>query len=155
VVHLAWAIHPSHDGRQLRRINVDGSRRILRAVGDAGVPALVYASSLGAYSPGPKDRRVDESWPTEAVPTSFYSRDKAQVERLLDDSEREAPDRRVVRLRPGLIFKREAATGIRRLFAGPFVPSPLIRPDRVLAVPDLPRSGFRLSILRTWGRHTG
>ena len=29
---------------------------------------------------------------------------------------------RVVRLRPGLIFKREAATEIRRLFAGPWLP---------------------------------
>lgn len=35
----------------------------IRAVAEAGVPALVYASSVGAYSPGPKDRSVDESWP--------------------------------------------------------------------------------------------
>jgi UDP-glucose 4-epimerase len=32
-----------------------------------------------------------------------------------------------VRLRPALIFKREAASEIRRLFAGPFLPSPLVR----------------------------
>ena len=143
VVHLAWAIQPSHDGRQLRRINVEGSRRVFRAVGEAGVSALVYASSLGVYSPGPKDRQVDESWPTDGVATSFYSRHKVEVERLLDEFEHERPDRRVVRLRPGLIFKREAATGIRRLFAGPFVPSPLIRPDRVFAVPDLPSLRFQ------------
>ena len=37
------------------------------------------------------------------------------------------PEMRVVRLRPGLIFQRAAATGIRRLFAGPFLPSPLVR----------------------------
>ena len=54
-------------------------------------PALVYASSVGAYSPGPKDRRVDETWPTGGVPTSFYSRHKAEVERLLDAFEREHP----------------------------------------------------------------
>jgi nucleoside-diphosphate-sugar epimerase len=34
---------------------------------------------------------------------------------------------RVVRLRPGLIFKREAGTEIRRLFAGPLLPTPLVR----------------------------
>jgi nucleoside-diphosphate-sugar epimerase len=28
-----------------------------------GVKRLVHASSVSVYSPGPKDRRVDESWP--------------------------------------------------------------------------------------------
>jgi nucleoside-diphosphate-sugar epimerase len=46
-----------------------------------------------------------------------------------------------VRLRPGLIFKREAAAEIRRLFAGPFLPAPLVRPEFIPAIP-LP-SGLR------------
>ena len=50
------------------------------------MPALVYASSVGAYAPGPKDRRVPETWPTTGVESSFYSRDKAAVERLLTAS---------------------------------------------------------------------
>src|SRR4051794_35663625 len=45
VVHLAWAIQPSRDLSKLRRTNVDGSARVFRAVAEAGVPALVYASS--------------------------------------------------------------------------------------------------------------
>jgi nucleoside-diphosphate-sugar epimerase len=124
-------------------VNVDGSARVFRAVAEAGVPALLYASSVGAYSPGPKDRRVDESWPTGGVPTSFYSRHKAEVERLLDRFEQEHPHVRAVRLRPGLIFKREAASGIRRLFAGPFLPSPLLRPRLLRLVPDLPSLRFQ------------
>jgi nucleoside-diphosphate-sugar epimerase len=46
---------------------------------------------------------------------------------------------RVVRLRPGLIFKREAATEIRRLFAGPFLPRALVRPELIPIFPDTPR----------------
>src|SRR3712207_7272615 len=53
-----------------------------------------------AYSPGSKDRRVDESWPTDGIETSFYSRHKAATERLLDDAEKRYPDLRSVRLRP-------------------------------------------------------
>src|SRR5688500_20115049 len=64
VIHLAWLIQPARDLETLRRVNVDGSARVFRAARDAGVRALVYASSVGAYSPGPKDRRVHESWPT-------------------------------------------------------------------------------------------
>jgi UDP-glucose 4-epimerase len=138
VVHLAWLIQPGRDREQLRRVNVDGSTRVFDAVATAGVPALVYASSVGAYSPGPKDRRVDESWPTDGIDTSFYARHKVEVERNLDVFERAHPGVRVVRLRPALIFKREAATGIRRLFAGPLLPSPLVAPRRLAFVPDIP-----------------
>jgi UDP-glucose 4-epimerase len=61
VVHLAWLIQPSRDLETLTRVNVDGSSRLFAAAAAADVPALVYASSVGAYAPGPKDRRVDES----------------------------------------------------------------------------------------------
>src|SRR3954471_10846001 len=143
VVHLAWLIQPSRDEATTHAVNVEGSARVFRACGKAGAGALVYASSVGAYSPGPKDRAVDESWPTEGVPTSFYARHKAEVERLLDRFEAEFPGVRSVRLRPGLIFKREAAQQIRRYFAGPFLPSPLIRPGLIPVVPDVERLRFQ------------
>jgi UDP-glucose 4-epimerase len=143
IVHLAWKIQPSRAGEVLRMTNVHGSSRVFLAAAETRVPALVYASSVGAYSPGPKDRRVDESWPTNGVRTSFYARQKAEVERILDRFERDRPETRVVRLRPGLIFKREAASGIRRLFAGPFLPSPLLHPRLLPLVPDLPRLRFQ------------
>jgi UDP-glucose 4-epimerase len=143
VVHLAWAIQPSRDQAAVEAINVHGSRRVFEAAAAAGVPALVYASSVGAYSPGPKDRRTAEDWPTDGIGTSFYARHKAAAERILDEVERGHPELRAVRLRPALIFQREAASEIRRLFAGPFLPSPLVRPDLLPAVPDTPRLAFQ------------
>lgn len=147
VVHLAWAIQPSHDLPALRRTNVDGSRRVFRAVAEAGVPALVYASSVGAYSPGPKDRPVDESWPTEGTATSFYARHKAEVERLLDHFQAERPETRVVRLRPGLIFKRSSGEEQRRYFLGPFFPRSLARQGAFAVVPDI--DGLRFQAVHT------
>jgi UDP-glucose 4-epimerase len=143
VVHLAWLIQPARDISTLRATNVKGSARVFEAVAEAKVPSLVYASSVGAYSPGPKDRRVDESWPTEGISSSFYSRHKAEVERLLDDFEGAHPEIRVVRLRPGLIFKRESASEQRRLFAGPFLPSFLMNPRFIPVVPSHPRLRFQ------------
>ena len=136
-VHLAWLIQPSRDKDKLWRTNVYGSHRVFEAVARAGVGALVYASSVGVYSPGPK-RRVDESWPREGVRTSWYARHKAEVERRLDAFEREHADVRVVRLRPALIMKRGAAEEVRRLFFGPFLPSALARPGRLPLVPHIP-----------------
>lgn len=135
VIHLAWLIQPSRDERQTRSVNVDGSARVFDAVAAAGVPALVYASSVGAYSPGPVDRAVDESWPTNGVASSFYSRHKAEVERLLDRFEQRNRGVRTVRLRPALIFKATAASEIRRLFLGPLLPNRLMRPDLLALLP--------------------
>jgi nucleoside-diphosphate-sugar epimerase len=143
VVHLAWLIQPARDLEHLWRVNVEGSTRVFRAVAEAGVPALVYASSIGAYSPGPKDRIVDESWPTGGIRTNNYSREKVEVERRLDRFEREHPNIRVVRLRPALIFKRESATEQRRIFAGPFVPGSLMRPGLIPLVPEIPGLVFQ------------
>ncbi|MHA6794357.1 NAD-dependent epimerase/dehydratase family protein [Pseudonocardia bannensis] len=160
VVHLAWLFQPTHDPVLTWRVNVLGGIRVFRAVVETGVPALVYASSVGAYSPGPQDRAVDEGWPTHGWPTAGYTREKAYLERVLDGVEAEHPDLRVVRMRPGFIFKREAATGQRRLFAGPLMPARLVRPGLLPIVPDLPglrfqalhsldaADAFRLAVLR-------
>lgn len=135
VIHLAWLIQPSRDGALLERVNVHGSRRVFEAAAAAGVGRLVHASSIGVYSAGPKDRAVDESWPRDGVPSSFYARHKAEAERALDAIEAGAPDMRVVRLRPGLIFKREAGPEVRRLFGGPLVPARLLRPGLIPVLP--------------------
>lgn len=143
VVHLAWLIQPERSPDLLEKVNLRGSQRTFGAVAESGVPVLVYASSVGAYSPGPKDRTVDENWPTEGIPTSIYSRHKVIVERMLDDFERYHREVRVVRLRPALIFKRESAAEQRRLFLGPLFPTILARPGRIPAVPVHERLRFQ------------
>lgn len=143
VIHLAWAIQPSRDAVTLERVNVEGSYRVFEAVAAAGVPKLVYASSVGAYSHGPKDHEVEESWPVEGTPTSFYSRHKVAVEHQLNRFEAANPETKVVRLRPALIFKDEAATEIRRLFVGPFLPNFLLRRSFLFALPRIDRLRFQ------------
>jgi nucleoside-diphosphate-sugar epimerase len=143
VIHLAWLIQPSRDRRLIEEVNVEGSRRVFEAAAAAAVRTLVHASSVGAYSAGPKDRFVDESWPTGGTPSSFYAVDKAAVERILDGFEAAHPEMRVVRLRPGLIFKREAASEIRRLFAGPLLPNVLLRRGLIPVVPRIARLRFQ------------
>ncbi len=147
VVHLAWLFQPSHRPTVTWRANALGSIRVFEAVSQAGVPALVYASSVGAYSAGPDSQPVDESWPTHALPTAAYGREKSYVERVLDWFELEHPAIRVVRLRPAFIFKRESASEQRRLFLGPFVPNALLRRERIPLFPDM--SGLRFQALHT------
>ncbi|MEU1462417.1 SDR family oxidoreductase [Streptomyces sp. NPDC005727] len=147
VIHLAWAFQPTHDPATTWRTNVLGSNRVFEAVAAARVPVLVHASSVGAYSPGPKDHAVDESWPTHGWPDAAYCREKAYLERTLDIFERDHPEVRVVRMRPGFLFKRESASEQRRIFGGRFLPGPLARPEMLPFLPDVP--GLRMQVLHT------
>jgi UDP-glucose 4-epimerase len=147
VVHLAWMIQPGRDERVTASTNVDGSRRVIQAVVEARVPALVYASSIGTYAPGPKSMRVDEDWPATGIESSFYSRHKAAVERELRWRASNHPELRIVALRPGLIFQRGAASEIQRLFLGPLFPHAAANPRLIRFLP-LPR-GFAVQAVHT------
>jgi UDP-glucose 4-epimerase len=138
VVHLGWALQPNHDEAALWRTNVIGTKNVLAAVAAARVPQFSYASSVAAYSPGPKTMRVDERWPTGGIPSSHYSRHKAINERALDRFEENYPSIVVSRLRPGFVFQREAGSEIAGLFAGQLVPLGWLRFVRPPFVP-MPR----------------
>jgi nucleoside-diphosphate-sugar epimerase len=143
VIHLAWRIQSAHSVEELERANVVGSWRVFRAAGAAGVPILMHASSVGAYSRSEKVRLRDESWPTEGIPSSLYSRQKARVERLLDEFEGLHRGVRSLRFRPALIFKRSAATHVRELFLGPIPPRFVFSPRVLRWVPDHPDFRFQ------------
>lgn len=122
VIQLAWIIQPNHERESLRRTNVRGTSRVLAAARLAGVPHVVVASSVGAYAPCDDELDHDESWPIGGVPSSEYSVDKAVVEGMLDDHERDHPSVLITRLRPALIFQRAAGAQIMRNFMLPAVP---------------------------------
>src|SRR3954449_4926326 len=83
VVHLAWALLPDRQPDVLERTNVEGPRRVLAAAGAAKVPHVMHMSSLGTYAAGPAHHPVGEDWPTTGIPSSTYSRQKAQCEQEL------------------------------------------------------------------------
>lgn len=151
VVHLAWQIQPMRDPRTTWETNVDGFARTVAAVEAERVPALVYVSSIGTYSPrDPKapDTPVDESAPTGGLGGTQYSMEKAYNERLLDSFEARAPWCRVVRLRPSIVVKESAGHEIASLFLGPFGPSALRLMRRVRPPLPLPRD-MRLQIVHS------
>lgn len=118
VVHLAWLIQPNHDRELLRRTNVAGTAHVLAAARAAGADRIVCASSVGAYSPAPKNQRTIEGWPAGGIKGSHYSVDKAAQESLLDGFAAENPGTAVARLRPALTFSAEAGSEVGRYFLG-------------------------------------
>lgn len=140
VISLAWLLQPNHDERVLAATNVGGLRHVLEAVAAAGVPHVLVASSVGAYSQGPKRRRVDETWPTGGIASSHYGRHKARIERMMDAFERDHPDVLLTRMRPGLVMNPRAGADLVRLFVGPFVPVRWMTRVPLLLLPMPPRT---------------
>lgn len=141
VIHLAWLIQPNEDREMLRQVNVEGTRRVAQAVAAAGVPHLVVACSVGAYSPDEARGQEgvpplrDERWPTGGIQSSHYSVDKVAQERALDAFAAEHPDIKVTRLRPALIFQDDAASEIQRYFLGLPAPVQALRAGKLPILP--------------------
>ena len=141
VVHLAWGFQPTHREDYLAELGVGGTRRVIDAVVAAGVPHLVHMSSVGAYSPKQDDSPVDETWPTDGVASSMYSRHKSAAERLLDELESDRSGPAVTRLRPGIVGQGAAGSALLRYGLPGLVPRqllshvPVLPLDRRLAIP--------------------
>jgi nucleoside-diphosphate-sugar epimerase len=121
VVHLAWALQPGRRPERLHRVNVEGTRRVVQAATAAGVAHVVHMSSLGAYAPGGGRLQVTEDWPTTGIPTSQYSRDKSDAERVVREVVVRHPDITLTVVRPTLVLQPEAASSIGRYFLGPLL----------------------------------
>lgn len=83
-VHLAFAIFGSRE--ETRRVNLQGTRNVFEAAIKAGVPRLVYASSVAAYGFHPENPQpLTEDVPARGSEGFYYSRQKAELEELLDE----------------------------------------------------------------------
>lgn len=92
VYHLAGSISiRMEDWDQVHRINVEGTRNVIRACLRSGVEKLVYFSSIHAYRQEPFDLPLDEDRPLLGDDARIppYERSKAAAERLV----REVPAR--------------------------------------------------------------
>ena len=83
-VHLAFIVVKATAGSY--RINIEGSRNVFEATVAAGVPRLLYTSSVAAYGYHDHDGPLTEDMPARGTERHAYSHQKAEVERVLDEA---------------------------------------------------------------------
>jgi nucleoside-diphosphate-sugar epimerase len=84
VVHLAFAIFGGRE--ETRRVNLEGTRNVFEVAIKTGVTRLVYASSVAAYGFYPENPQpLTEDVPARGSDGFYYSRQKAELEGVLDD----------------------------------------------------------------------
>jgi nucleoside-diphosphate-sugar epimerase len=148
VVHLAWALQPGRHPDDLHRVNVEGTRRVVRAAGVAGVRQVVHMSSIGAYAPGAVGQRVAEDWPTTGIPSAQYSRDKSEAERVVGEVAARHPDMTLTVVRPTLVLQPDAGSEIGRYFLGPLLfGAARLLPGAVARLLPLPLPRFAVSFV--------
>src|SRR2546421_421555 len=85
VVHLAFLIVGSL--KDTERVNLEGSRNVFEATVAAGVPRLVYASSVAAYGfHADNPPLLREHVPPRGTERHYYSAQKAQLESVLAET---------------------------------------------------------------------
>lgn len=84
VVHLAFIILGADEDS--RQTNLQGSRNVFEAVVEAGIERLVYTSSVAAYGFHDDNPEVlTEDVPARGTPEHYYSAQKADVEKMLEN----------------------------------------------------------------------
>jgi UDP-glucose 4-epimerase len=114
VVHLAFTVVSASDASHA--VNVDGSRNVFEAAVANGAERICYASSVAAY--GFHDDNPD--WLTEDVPprgtdSMPYSKQKAEVERVLGEVLRGTERTAAWVFRPCIVSGPTANTFLRQL----------------------------------------
>jgi nucleoside-diphosphate-sugar epimerase len=105
VVHLAFMITGNADAKTIRAINVEGTLNTFRAARDAGAERFVYASSVAAYGfHADNPVGMAEDWPVRPAGRLFYAREKAEIERLLQDESDEAAKPALYLVRPPIVL---------------------------------------------------
>lgn len=82
-----WVPRPA----EIYTVNVEGTRRLMEAAGEAGVARIVYTSSVATLGLDPRGQPADETTPVSlAAMIGHYKRSKFLAEREVDRLVREA-----------------------------------------------------------------
>jgi nucleoside-diphosphate-sugar epimerase len=90
VVHLAAYFDFTGEEHPLyRKLNVEGTRALLRALQDYEVEQFVHASTILVHAPCRPGERIDEDWPID--PRWAYPRSKAEAEAAIREEAGDIP----------------------------------------------------------------
>ncbi len=112
IVNLA-AIHrePGHEPKEYYETNLRGAEHVCAYATAAQCRRVVFTSSISPY--GPSEEKKDEG--TEPAPETPYGKSKLQAERIHRAWQAEDARRKLVILRPGVVFGAGEGGNVTRL----------------------------------------
>jgi len=105
VVHLAYVLAPMHDKSQMEDINLRGATNVLESCARAGAAHLLCASSTTVYGFHPDNEvPLTEDSPLRANGDCTYAENKARIEGMLRQFDRDHAETCVTILRPCFVI---------------------------------------------------
>ena len=136
LVHLAFQFDPIRDLDEMRSINVDGTRAVLEAARAAGVPRVIYLSSVLAYDASAQSAddpgALTETSPLRASGGFAYASHKREVEAWLWPWHAAGDGPALTVLRSAAVLGPGVQNFVTRAFEQPVIP----------ALPDAPPLQF-------------
>ncbi|MBM3945271.1 MAG: NAD-dependent epimerase/dehydratase family protein, partial [SAR202 cluster bacterium] len=124
VVHLAFVLQPGHNEHEIRKVNLEGTRKVMQSAVAAGAGHLLYFSSTTVYGAHPDNPPLlTEESPVRPVKGFQYGEDKAESERIIHDLSSSHPAMKVVVLRGCPVLGPGADNFISRAFTKPMLVS--------------------------------
>lgn len=105
IVHLAFIVDPIHNNKLQNKVNVGGTKNVLRAVKEANVSHILVTSSGTAYGAWPDNPvPLKESHPIRQHPDYQYAKDKAEQEKICQNFAQENPEIKLSIIRPCVVY---------------------------------------------------
>jgi len=104
IIHCAYVLQPIRDESLMHRINVEGTKNLLKAAAILSPARLLVLSSATAYGAWPDNPvPMDEANPLRARTEFCYAADKTEVERLTAEFAEDQRSVLVTSIRPAII----------------------------------------------------
>ncbi|MDA1188424.1 MAG: NAD-dependent epimerase/dehydratase family protein [Chloroflexi bacterium] len=122
VVHLAFVLEPGHNEEAIRKVNVEGTRQVLKSAATANIRQLIYFGSTTVYGAHPDNPpNLTEEAPVRPVEGFQYGRDKALTEKVFREFAEGHPEIKAVILRGCPVLGPSADNFISRAFSKPIL----------------------------------
>ncbi|MFW3146134.1 MAG: NAD-dependent epimerase/dehydratase family protein [Thermoplasmatota archaeon] len=102
VIHVAAKVGYWGEREDFRLVNVEGTKNVIEACRKSGIRNLVYTCSPSVVFDGKDQKGLDEGAPYPRRYDSFYSKSKAEAERIVLGANSE--ELRTISLRPHLVW---------------------------------------------------
>lgn len=123
LIHLAFVFQPTHNTKEMYDINVNGAANVLKNAKKYGIKRILIFSSTtayGAYNDNPEF--LTEESPLRGNRDFYYTNDKAEVEKVCANFQREVRNIIFINIRPCIIFGPNINNHISRYIDRPIVP---------------------------------
>ncbi|MHA1947471.1 MAG: NAD-dependent epimerase/dehydratase family protein [Candidatus Hodarchaeales archaeon] len=106
LIHMAWTVTPTHNQKRAYKVDIEGTKIVLREAERAGVEYFLHTSSTLAYGAFPDNEiPLTENHPLRGNKKFHYPKNKMLVEQLLDDFEANYKGTMLIgRIRPSIIL---------------------------------------------------